>query len=103
MNLDQLAEGVVGYSIEDGGATCFPVVDSTERGKGHVSRFLDGLPKDRTIKFPTVISPILRGMLTRRGFKIVKEWAEEFGEHAEVFVRDSQPKKEATCQKKKKG
>lgn len=89
MKLDTLAEGVIGYAMEHEGAIYYPFVDTTEKGKGYLSRFLDSLPTDKTIKFPTVISKILRASLMRRSFKIQFEWAEEFGEMAEVFVKEA--------------
>ena len=40
-----------------------------------------------TIKVPSVLSSKLAAMLSRRGFDAEKEWAEEFQEMVEVYVR----------------
>lgn len=86
--LTELAEGVKGYTMEHEDALYIPVVVAKHPGNGDVARYLDSLPKDKTIKFPTVLHPQLRDMLSRRGYKVTHEWAEEFQEYAEVFVRE---------------
>lgn len=88
--LDLLAPGVLGYSVEEDGALYIPVIMAEKEGSGDVGRFLDGLPRDKTIKVPGVASERLRGMLERRDFRSTSEWAEEFGERVEVFVRDAE-------------
>lgn len=56
-------------------------------GRGDVARYLDSLPKNRRVVFPTVISALLRGMLQRRGFELTSEWSPEFGEHVDIYER----------------
>jgi hypothetical protein len=82
-----IGEHVAGYSVDVDGATYYPVVRATRPGCGDISRWLDGLPKDKTIKFPTVISRKLEAMLVRRGFTLVQEWDEHCREMADVYVR----------------
>jgi hypothetical protein len=88
LGLYELAPGVRGYVVEDDGVIYIPMVVSTEPGKGNVGSFLDALPKQRTIKFPNVISARLEGMLTRRGYVLTEEWSEEFQEVVEVYMRE---------------
>lgn len=84
---ETLAPGVIGYSCEEGGELYIPVIMAVTEGAGDVGRFLDALPTDRAVKVPGVASMRLRGMLERRGFSPEREWAEEFGEYVEVFVK----------------
>ena len=88
--IDRLAPGVFGYSVESDGALYVPFIMAEKEGSGAVGKFLDELPTDRTVKVPNVESARLKGMLERRGFAPEMEWAEEFGEHVEVYVRKSQ-------------
>lgn len=85
--LELLAAGVLGYTVEEDDELYIPVIMAVEEGSGDVGRYLDALPKDRTVKVPEVASERLRGMLERRGFNPTPEFAEEFGETVEVFVR----------------
>lgn len=85
--VEEIGAASGGYAIESNGAIYIPVVMMRDEGKGHCSAFLDALPRDRTLKFPNVINPKLRDMLVRRDFKPVMEWAQEFGEEVEVYVR----------------
>lgn len=87
MELDVLAPGVRGYMIEHEGANYIPVVTADKPGSGSVGAWLDSLDPRKTWKFPTVISPVLEGMLKRRGFTLNIEWAPEFQEMAEVWAR----------------
>lgn len=67
--LDHLASGVVGYSIdEEDGSLWIPLIYAEDEGAGDVGRYLDSLPTDRTIVVPNVINPRLEQMLARRGF-----------------------------------
>ena len=69
-----------------------PVIMALVPGSGDVGRYLDALPRDRRIVFPTVISNRLIGMLERRGFHVEPEWAPEpFMEWVECMVRDAAP------------
>ena len=85
--LEDLAPGVRGYTVESFGVLYIPVIVATKPGNGDVSRYLDSLPRDRAIKFPTVVNNKLEWMLRRRGFEPGNEWAEEFGCWAEIYVR----------------
>ncbi len=75
----QLASGVKGYAIEKEDALYIPVIMADSPGSGDVGRFLDSLPRHKAIKFPTVISLTLAGMLKRRGYFLVSEEDPEFG------------------------
>ncbi len=81
------ASGIDGYVVEAGGAFYIPIIAARWPGRGDCARWLDGLPRDATIKVPAVINPQLGGMLERRGFVVEREWAEEFQEWVEVHVR----------------
>lgn len=78
------------YAIEaDDGAIYIPVITVKNPGNGEGGKFLDSLPTDRTIKVPGVLNPVLAEMLLRRGYYRTVEWAKEFGEEVEVYVRDA--------------
>lgn len=83
----EIALGVRGYTIEHNDALYVPLVIATRPGEGDVARFLDGLPVDRTVKFPNVINRQLAGMLHRRGFRLTHEFDETLGESVAVWVR----------------
>jgi hypothetical protein len=68
-----------------------PFVMAASQGAGDVGRWLDGLPPDRRIVFPSVLSARLRGMLQRRGYQQGTEFAPEFGEHVEIYFRSPEP------------
>lgn len=89
MELDELAPGVLGYTMEEGGALYIPFIMASKPGNGDVGRYLDGLPTERTIKVPNVMNGILVGMLKRRGYVPVMEWAAVFEENCEVWVRQA--------------
>lgn len=84
---EMYAAGIEGYVVEVKGEFYIPVIIATNPGRGDCSRWLDLLPRDRTIKVPGVMNRRLAGMLSRRGFRVEREWAEEFGEMVEVYVR----------------
>jgi len=83
----QIAPGVHGQMFDTPNGIYIPVISADNPGSGDVGRFLDGLPMDRDIKFPCVLSPTLRGMLLRRGYVNAGEFSEEFGENVDVMVR----------------
>jgi hypothetical protein len=87
MQLDQLAPGVRGYTVEHEGAVYVPVVIADKPGSGDVGRWLDSLDPKKTWKFPTVLSPVLEGMLKRRGFTQALEWSPEFDEMCELWEK----------------
>lgn len=82
-----IAPGVHGQVFDTPNGIYIPVISADNPGSGDVARFLDGLPKDRDIKFTCVLSPILRGMLLRRGYVDAGEFSEEFGENVDVMIR----------------
>lgn len=67
----QLAPGVRGILLDLPRGVIIPAIFAEKEGSGDVGRYLDSLPKDRCVVFPTVLSRRLRGMLLRRGFKDV--------------------------------
>lgn len=79
IDLEQLAPGVQGYTLDLEGQLWVPLVISEDPGQGNVSRYLDNLPRNRTVRFPNVISPRLERMLERRGFRLVFDITEEWG------------------------
>lgn len=84
-----LAPGVHGYAMEDAeGRLYIPVIEAVTEGNGDVGRFLDALPKDRTVRFPTVMSARLAGMLERRGFTLISEDDHELGR---IDIYERQP------------
>lgn len=86
-----LGVGVEGVKIvgEDG-ITNFPVVMAVKPGNGDVGRWLDALPKEKTYRIPGVINAKLAGMLNRRGWKQISEFAPEFGEYVGVYEREAE-------------
>jgi hypothetical protein len=83
----EIAPGVHGYLIEEDNVLWIPVIWAQTPGQGDVGRFLDGLPRDKTVRFPTVLSAQLAIMLGRRGFLPTQVWAPEFGEAVNVWER----------------
>src|ERR1035437_6782210 len=67
MGEQQLAPGVHGWLFDTANGIYIPFISADKPGTGDVARFLDSLPRDRAVKFPTVLSAPLRGMLLRRG------------------------------------
>jgi len=67
---------------------CFIV--SLVPGQGHVSRYLDDLPRDWTVIFHDVSNPILREALLRRGFHQCMAHAVEWNEIvSDCYVREA--------------
>ena len=87
MGESELAPGVHGWYFDMPNGIYIPVITADKPGSGDVGRYLDSLPRDRDVKFPSVLSSVLRGMLIRRGFVDAVEFAEEYGENVEIMVR----------------
>jgi len=85
--MQELAPGVYGYTMEHEGALYVPLLVAENPGTGQVRAYLDSLPRDRTVKFPCVISSILEAALLRRGFVPSVEWSDTHQEHVDVLVR----------------
>ena len=88
---ERLGPGVRGYTLEFGRGLYVPWIAAEREGQGDVGRYLDALPCNQRVVFPNVISPRLAGMLLRRGFHVEDEWAAEFNEYVECFVREAMP------------
>lgn len=88
-----LAPGVRGYTVEQNGELYVPLIIADRPGSGDVGRYLDSLPRDRTVKFPNVLSERLEQMLLRRGFHHGVEYSEEWG-IVPILVRHPQKEKE---------
>ena len=85
---ERLADGVFGYTMDEGEKGLYvPWIAAENEGDGRVGKYLDSLPRDRRIVFPTILSQRLAGMLLRRGFTPSKEWAEEWAEWVEIMER----------------
>lgn len=86
VNQPRLAEGVRGFAFDTHNGIYITAVHADRIGSGHVSKFLDSLPKNRRVVFPVVVNAKLRGMLMRRGY--VERW--EIGEpyHDDVPVME---------------
>ena len=65
----RLAPGIFGYAVKTKGGTYIPFIAAEHQGDGTVGKWLNELPSDRRIVFPTVLSARLAGMLKRRGFR----------------------------------
>lgn len=87
MGEEELALGVWGHRFDTPDGIYIPVINAIRPGSGEVGRFLDSLPRDRRVVFPTVLSERLRGMLERRGFVASVEWSEEWSVDVEIMVR----------------
>jgi hypothetical protein len=81
---DMLAPGVKGYAIVTEKGLYIPFIAAVVPGEGKVSAFLDTLPKDRRVVFPTVLNSKLQGMLQRRGFTTSLEEGEDIMERLAV-------------------
>jgi hypothetical protein len=88
--LDEISEASGGYALEVNGEIYIPAIMMRNPGRGDGGRFLDALPRDRTIKVPNIISHVLVGMLERRGFHLIYEWAPEYQEWVDVYVREAE-------------
>lgn len=86
----ELEDGVRGAVFDREDGLWIPLIRAEEPGSGDVGRFLDGLPRDRRIVFPNVLSDRLRGMLERRGFEEGREWIEDVGEEIPVMEREAE-------------
>lgn len=95
MGEELLAPGVYGWRFDTPEGIYIPVISAACPGSGDVARFIDSLPKDRRIVFSTVISPVLRKMLLKRGFVDGLEFSAEFGEQVEVMAREAVAEKES--------
>ena len=83
-----IAPGVRGYTVDMGERGIYvPLIGAIQPGNGDVGRYLDGLAHDRRVVVPNVLSGRLEGMLKRRGFTLVEEWAEDFGEYVPCWER----------------
>lgn len=84
--LEDLAPGVRGYTMEVDGALYVPLVMSTKPNSGLVGDYIDGLKlKNKVIRFPSVVSETLRGMLLRRDFKETTEFSKEMNCDVEIY------------------
>lgn len=85
---ERLAPGVFGYNADMGEKGLYvPWIQAEHEGSGDVGRYLDRLPRDRRVVFPTILSARLAGMLARRGFVPGQEWADEVGEWVDLMER----------------
>lgn len=79
--------GIEGYMVDMGDQGVYvPVIISTYRGQGNVSRFLDELKQRPLVKIPNVMSSQLAQMLERRGFVVEQEWSEEYQGHIPMWT-----------------
>lgn len=89
--LDVLAPGVRGWASEQDDWLLVSFIAADNPGNGDVGRYLGALPKEKPVAFLEVLSPVLAGMLARRGFKrgwleLVVEGQTE-GERVSVMLR----------------
>lgn len=87
MGDEALGDGVRGYSVDTPDGLYIPYIAAEIEGDGRVGKYLDALPRDRRVVFPTILSTRLAGMLARRGFVVSAEWAEEVGEWVDIMER----------------
>ena len=66
----EIAPGVHGIAFDMTSGIYIAMVRASQEGNGDVSRFLDGLPRDRRVVFPNVIHTRLHRMLQKRGFRV---------------------------------
>ena len=85
-----VAPGVRALVFDTDKGLYIPFIAAERQGEGDVGRYLDALPRDRRVVFPSVISRRLMGMLERRGFTETMEYSEEFKEAVEVFERPAE-------------
>lgn len=74
-----LAPGVHGHLFDTPEGLYVPIITADEPGTGDVARFLDSLPRDKRVVFPSVWSLRLREMLLRRGFRDAVEDDPRYG------------------------
>lgn len=84
----EIVPGVYGFLFDTPEGIYIPLVSG--EGEGKVSAWLDSLPKDRRIVFPTVINVKLREMLIRRGFTDSTEWSKNLETEVEIMERHPQ-------------
>lgn len=77
-----LAEGVRGHAFNEPNGIWIPVIYAITPGSGDVSRFLDRLPRERAVWFPSVINAQLAAMLARRGFQCHPDAPDLYVRHA---------------------
>lgn len=77
---EDLAPGVKGIVFEEAGILYIGVLAATTPFNGDVGRYLDSIPKSKTVRVMDVMEPILEGMLERRGYDYVEVPAEEIEE-----------------------
>jgi hypothetical protein len=90
-----LAPGVRGVLFDTAEGIYIPFIVAEREGSGDVGRYLDSLPRDRRVVFPTVISRRLAGMLARRGFREAVDYSEEFHSYVDIFERKAVPNRSA--------
>lgn len=83
----EVATGVRAIVFDTPDGIYIPMIAADRPGNGDVARYLDALPTNRRVVFPTVISARLRGMLERRGFVPNVEWASELDAHVDIYER----------------
>lgn len=86
--MHKIARGVSGHLVEEpNNSVCIPAFYALVAGKGHTGRFIDELKaKYRVVRFPSIINPVLKGMLERRGFKKKRQYVDVLKEKTEVYV-----------------
>jgi hypothetical protein len=87
-NMHKIARGISGHLVEEeGNVVCIPAFYSLTAGKGHTGQFIDALKEKYSIvKFPSIINPVLEGMLQRRGFKKKREYVSVLKGHVDVYI-----------------
>lgn len=63
------------------------VVESREKGKGHLSKLFDTILKDYGIKVPTPF-PLMEAILIRKGFTKTEGYDEKYDENVEVWIKE---------------
>ena len=86
--LEELAPGVRGCTREESGVLWLSFIVAMRPGAGDVGRYLDALPRDRTVVVPCVVSSRMAGMLGRRGFVSHMEHVDGMGE-VDVWTREA--------------
>jgi hypothetical protein len=85
-----LEEGIDGYLCVHGDTVYLSSIEVQVPNQGRCQRYLEKLEsKYKVVKVPNVISAALLHILQKRGYKPIAEWAEEFGEFVDVWVKIS--------------
>ncbi|PLS19197.1 hypothetical protein CVD28_01960 [Bacillus sp. M6-12] len=86
--MKRLAPGIKGHLIDTGHKGVYiPTLFSEKQGNGTAGAYIDSLKEAYAqIRFPNVLSPILQGMLKRRGFYLKREYVPILKTHADVYV-----------------